>query len=90
MEGEIKELFEQAGGVINCSLITDRYTGRSRGFAFVEMDSEEAAQKAVADFNGKDLDGRPLRVNEARPREERPRRDFFDGGGGGGGGYGMR
>jgi RNA recognition motif-containing protein len=86
MEGDIQDLFGQVGNVTNCDLITDKFTGKSRGFAFVEMSSEEEAQKAIAELNGKDLDGRPLRVNEAKPREDRPRRDF--GGGGGGGGFG--
>lgn len=76
MEADIAEYFAQAGQVVSCDLITDRFTGKSRGFAFVEMASQEEADKAIADFNGKDLDGRPLRVNEARPREERPRNDF--------------
>jgi RNA recognition motif-containing protein len=82
MEQDVQELFAQAGTVTSCDLITDRVTGRSRGFAFVVMSSDEEAQKAVADLDGKELHGRPLRVNEARPREDRPR------GGGGGGGYG--
>ena len=76
-------MFSQVGNVVDCSLITDKYTNRSRGFAFVEMGSDEEAQKAVAELNGKDFDGRVLTVNEARPREERPRRDFGGGGGGG-------
>ena len=83
VEGDIQRLFEQAGKVTSCSLITDRYTGKSRGFAFVEMASDADAQKAIAECNGQDLDGRPLRVNEAKPREDAPRRDF-DGGGRGG------
>jgi RNA recognition motif-containing protein len=66
----------------------DKFTGKSRGFAFVQMGTQEEANKAVTDFNGKELDGRALTVNEARPREERPRGDF--GGGGGGGGRGKR
>jgi len=83
-ESDVQELFEQAGTVVNCELVLDKFTSRSRGFAFVEMDTPEEAQKAVDMFNEQDLQGRPLRVNIARPREERPpRRD-----GGGGGGYG--
>ena len=85
-EGEILDLFKQAGNVVSCELIMDKFTGKSRGFAFVQMGTQEEANKAVADFNGKDLGGRALTVNEARPREERPRGDF--GGGGGGGGFG--
>lgn len=90
MENDLQELFSQAGTVASCSLITDKFTGRSRGFAFVEMSTEEEAQKAIAEFNGKPVDGRELTVNEAKPREDRPRRDFGGGGGygGDGGGYG--
>ena len=68
----------------------DRMTGRSKGFGFVEMTSDDDAQKAIDMWNGKDFGGRTLTVNEARPMEERPRRDFRGGGGGGngGGGYG--
>lgn len=89
MESDLETMFREAGSVVDCSLITDKFTGRSRGFAFVEMGSDEEAQKAIADFNGKTIDGRPLRVNEAKPREERPRGDYGGGGGGdswGGGG----
>ncbi|MCC6145924.1 MAG: RNA-binding protein [Candidatus Hydrogenedentes bacterium] len=85
-EGDILELFKQAGTVVSCDLIVDKFTSKSRGFAFVQMGSQEEANKAVEQFNGKELDGRPLTVNEARPREERPRGDFGGGGGGGGGG----
>ena len=81
-EGDILELFKTAGNVTSCALILDKMTNKSRGFAFVEMASQEEATKAIAEINGKELDGRALTVNEARPREERPR------GGGGGGGYG--
>jgi len=76
MESDLAEFFAQAGTVVSCDLITDRFTGKSRGFAFVEMGSQEEADKAVSQFNGQDLDGRALRVNEARPREDRPRNDF--------------
>ena len=81
-EGDLRRSFEQFGAVTSCSLITDKFTGKSRGFAFVEMASPADAQKAIAQFHGKDLDGRALTVNEAKPREDRPR------GGGGGGGFG--
>ena len=81
-EGEVLDLFKQAGNVAGCELITDKFTGKSRGFAFVTMGTQEEANAAVTQFNGKELDGRALTVNEARPREERPR------GGGGGGGFG--
>jgi RNA recognition motif-containing protein len=86
-EGDILDLFKQAGNVVKCELIVDKFTNKSRGFAFVEMGSQDEANKAIAQFNGKDFDGRALTVNEARPREERPRGDF-GGGGGGGGGFG--
>ncbi len=81
-EGDILDLFKQAGNVSSCELIVDKFTSKSRGFAFVTMGTQEEATAAVTQFNGKELDGRALTVNEARPREERPR------GGGGGGGYG--
>ena len=77
-EGDILNLFKQAGNVVKCELIMDKFTNKSKGFAFVEMGSQEEATKAIAECNGKELDGRALTVNEARPREERPR-----GGGGG-------
>ena len=82
MDSDIKALFQQAGTVVSCDIILDKFTSKSRGFGFVEMSTQEEATKAIADFNGKDLDGRALTVNEAKPREERPR------GGGGGGGFG--
>jgi len=84
-EGEVLDLFKQAGNVTSCELIVDKFTNKSRGFAFVQMGTQEEANKAVADFNGKELNGRALTVNEARPREERPRGDFGGGRGGGGG-----
>ena len=71
-EGQILDLFKQSGNVVSCQLIMDKVTGKSKGFAFVEMGSEAEAAKAAADRNGKELDGRPLKVNEAKPREERP------------------
>lgn len=70
---ELSELFSEAGAVTTATVITDRETGRSRGFGFVEMDDEAAANKAIAEFNGKDMGGRPLRVNEANERK-RPNR----------------
>jgi cold-inducible RNA-binding protein len=81
-ENDLTNLFEQAGQVESVSIITDRDTGRSKGFAFVEMSNEDA-EKAIAQFNGHEVNGRTLTVNEARPREERS-----GGGGGGRGGYG--
>ncbi|HEV8487930.1 MAG TPA: RNA-binding protein [Blastocatellia bacterium] len=80
-ETDLTNLFEQAGQVESVNIITDRDTGRSKGFAFVEMAGDEA-DKAIAQFNGAEVNGRALTVNEARPREER------SGGGGGRGGYG--
>lgn len=88
-EGDLLDLFKQAGNVQTCELIVDKFTSKSRGFAFIEMSSQEEANKAIAEFNGKEVDGRALTVNEARQREDRPRRDFGgDRGGGGGGGRG--
>ena len=69
-ESDLTTLFEQAGEVESASIITDRDTGRSKGFAFVEMGGE-AAEKAITQFNGTELNGRALTVNESRPREER-------------------
>jgi len=70
---ELSEMFGEIGAVRSATVITDRETGRSRGFGFVEMDSDDDAKKAIADFNGKDMGGRPLRVNEANERK-RPNR----------------
>ncbi len=77
---DLLALFQEHGNVARAQVITDRETGRSRGFGFVEMDNDQEAQKAVEALNGTNFRGRPLTVNEARPREDR--------GGGGGGGYG--
>ena len=77
---DLQNMFAKAGTVESVSLIEDRETGRSRGFGFVEMSTKEEGEAAVAQFNGKDLDGRTLKVNEAKPRENR-------GGGGGGSRY---
>jgi RNA recognition motif-containing protein len=78
---DLQELFAQAGTVESVSIIEDRETGRSRGFGFVEMSSSEEGQNAIEQFNGKEVNGRNLNVNEAKPREDR-------GGRGGGGGFG--
>lgn len=75
-ELELEDLFKQAGSVKGADLVQDKFTGKSRGFAFVEMSTPEEAQKAIELFHGKDLGGRALTVNLARPREERPRGDF--------------
>ncbi|MEK7510258.1 MAG: RNA-binding protein [Patescibacteria group bacterium] len=84
-EDTLKELFAQAGTVESATIITDRISGRSKGFGFVEMSTEEEAQKAIETFNGKELDGRSITVNEARPQESRPRQGGFGRGGGRGG-----
>jgi RNA recognition motif-containing protein len=83
---DLQELFSQAGTVESASVIEDRETGRSRGFGFVEMASNEEGQKAIEQFNGKEVNGRNLNVNEAKPREDRGGRG--GGGGGGRGGFG--
>lgn len=70
-DSQLTELFSQAGTVVSAVVIMDRYSGRSKGFGFVEMSSEEEAKKAIEMFNGKDLQGRDLVVNEARPRQPR-------------------
>ena len=90
---DLQDLFAQAGTVESAQIIEDRDTGQSKGFAFVEMSSEEEAAKAIEQFNGKEVAGRMLKVNEARPRENRAGgggRGFGAGAnrGGGGGGYG--
>lgn len=71
----LSDHFSAAGTVVSANIITDRQTGRSKGFGFVEMSSAEEAQKAIEMFNGQDLDGRKLAVNLARPKEDRPRRE---------------
>ena len=70
-ESELRDAFENFGAVSTVKVLSDRETGRSRGFGFVEMPNREEAEAAVANLNGKDVGGRPLRVNEARPRERR-------------------
>ena|SRR3989338_2199953 len=88
----LKDVFSQAGSVDSATVIMDRMSGRSKGFGFVEMSSDEEAQKAIEMFDGKEIDGRRVTVNEARPQEARPQRSGgFRGGdrggyGGGGGG----
>jgi RNA recognition motif-containing protein len=81
---DLTELFSRAGGVDNVRVMRDQATGRARGFAFVEMVSDEDAQKAIEQFHEYELEGRALVVNEARPKES----GGFGGGGGGRGGYG--
>jgi len=75
-EGGLKDAFSQAGNVVSAIIIMDKMTGRSKGFGFVEMSTEEEAQAAIDMFNGKELDGRTITVNEARPQEDRPKRNF--------------
>lgn len=79
---KLQDLFAGAGSVVSAQVISDKFSGQSRGFGFVEMATDEEAAKAIEMFNGKDIDGRNLVVNEARPREERPMGDR--------GGYGDR
>ncbi len=79
-EATLKELFSAAGTVASAAVIMDRMTNRSKGFGFVEMSSDEEAQKAIEMFNGKDVDGRNVTVNEARPMEPRAPRQGFGGG----------
>ena len=88
-DGELSELFAQAGSVTFAQVITERDSGRSKGFGFVEMSSDEEADGAVSMFNGYSINGLQLVVNEARPKEDRPRSGGGGGyGGGSGGGYG--
>jgi len=83
-EDELKEAFEEFGQVSSCTIIKDRVTGESKGFGFLEMPERSEAEAAISGLNGRDLKGRKLNVNEARPRENRP----AGSGGGGGGGMG--
>ena len=78
---DLSDIFGEIGAVESSNVIEDRETGRSRGFGFVEMANKEDGERAIAELNGKEVDGRELKVNEAKPQERR-------GGGGGGGGYG--
>jgi cold-inducible RNA-binding protein len=90
-ETELKDAFAAFGTVQSAAIIKEKYTGESRGFGFVEMPNKEEADKAIAGLNGKDLKGRNLTVNEAKPRTDRPRSGGFGGGrpsGGGRGGFG--
>ena len=88
---DLNDLFGSVGTVTSANIIEDRETGRSRGFGFVEMGSQEDGEKAIAELNGKELDGRTLKVNEAKPRENGGGGGGFNrggrGGGGGGGNY---
>lgn len=83
-EDELRNHFQSVGNVVSATVITDRMSGRSKGFGFVEMETEEAAENAIAKLNETDFGGRKLVVSEAKPREERPRPSYS------GGGYGDR
>ena len=85
---DLQQLFEAHGNVVSAQIIMDRESGRSKGFGFVEMGSVTEAKEAIDALNGKEVHGRPLTVNEARPQAERPRRDGHRSGGGFRGGHG--
>ncbi len=89
-DDQLQQAFADAGTVVSAKVIVDRETGRSKGFGFVEMSSDEEAQNAIKMLNGKDLDGRAIAVSEARPQENRERRSFGGGNDRGGdrGGFG--
>jgi RNA recognition motif-containing protein len=90
-EQQLRDLFSQAGEISDVAVIPDKYTGQSKGFAFVEMATDEAADEAIKQFDGYSLSNRQMVVNVARPREDRPaggRSGGYDGGNGGGGGRG--
>ena len=92
-EDQLKELFGPFGQVTEVRLIMDKFSGKSKGFGFIEMPSKEEAEKAIEELNGKDMDGREITVNEAKPKVDRGGRGGRGGfgggrGGGGGGGYG--
>ena len=76
-ENDLRTMFENHGEVASVRIITDKFTQKSRGLAFIEMSNDAEAQKAIDDLNGSDYEGRSLKVNVARPREERPRRDNY-------------
>ena len=84
-DDQLKDAFAAAGTVVSAKVIIDRETGRSKGFGFVEMSSDEEAKRAIDMLNGKEIEGRAVAVSEARPREDRPSRSF--GGNGGGSSY---
>lgn len=90
-EQELENLFAKSGTVTSVSVVTDKYTGQSKGFGFVDMENDNEAEAAIRTLNGSTLGGRTLTVNEAKPREDRPRSNYGGGGGGyGGGGGGNR
>lgn len=89
-EDELRDAFATYGTVTSARLVMDRETGRPKGFGFVEMPNDNEANAAIEALNGTEMGGRELKINEARPREERPRRSFGSGGGNGGGGGNRR
>ena len=89
-DAQLQELFAAHGTVESARVVTDKFTDSSRGFGFVEMGTQQEAEKAIEVLNGTEYEGRNITVNIAKPREERPRGGRGGGGGGGGGGYGNR
>jgi RNA recognition motif-containing protein len=89
-DADLANLFEEYGPISSAKVITDRQTGRSKGYGFVEIEDNEKAEKAIAELNGAEYDGRTIALSEARPKEERPHRDFNGGGSRGGNGGGFR
>jgi RNA recognition motif-containing protein len=87
-DSDLRELFEEYGAVSSAKVITDKFSGKSRGFGFVEMNSEEEGQKAIEELNQAEYDGKVINVSVAKPREDRPDRKRSFGGGGGGGNRG--
>ncbi|MDR0505818.1 MAG: RNA-binding protein [Dysgonamonadaceae bacterium] len=87
-DADLVNLFEEYGTITSAKVITDRQTGKSKGYGFVEMDDKAAGGKAIAELNGAEYDGRTISVSEARPREAKPQRRDFHGGGNRGGSYG--
>jgi len=89
-DNDLRELFEEYGEVSSAKVITDKFSGKSRGFGFVEMANEEEGRKAIEELNQAEYDGKTINVSVAKPREERPERRPYGGGGGGnrGGGFG--
>ena len=85
---DLEEMFSQAGTVTSSTIISDKFSGRSKGFGFVEMAEDDAAAKAIEMYNGQDMEGRNIVVNEARPMQPRAPRGNFGSGGGGRGGFG--
>jgi len=89
-DADLASIFEEYGAITSAKVITDRQSGRSKGYGFVEIADDEAAEKAIAELNGAEYDGRTLSVSEAKPREERQPRSSFGGGGNRGGGFRKR